>query len=106
MSAVTGSYEAVDRAVDDCRETIDLMALDLWQLAEVSLQEIRSAELLLAALEHHGFTITSRSTAGLPTAFIAEWDAGEPKLGILLEHDALPGLGNGALAAPPPARMA
>jgi aminobenzoyl-glutamate utilization protein B len=49
---------------------------------------------LLAA----GFKITSTGTAGLPTAFIAEWSQGTggPVLAYLPEYDALPALGNAA----------
>lgn len=41
----------------------------------------------------------STATSGLPTAFVAEWRQadGGPKIGFLLEYDALPGLGNAAV---------
>lgn len=78
----------------------DAVALELWQLAEVSLQEVKSSAYLIDRLEAQGFSITSRGTSGIPTAFIAEWSQGSggPVLGILLEYDALPGLGNEAVA--------
>ena len=41
--------------------------------------------------------ITREGTAGVPTAFIAEYGSSEPKLGILLEYEALPGLDNEAV---------
>ena len=63
-------------------------------LSEVSLLEVQSSVYLKDLLKDNGFTITSEGTAGVPTAFIAEYGTGEPKLGILLEYDALPGLGN------------
>ena len=88
------SFEAIDRAVEQIRPTIERVANELWQLAEVSLQEVKSARLVMNILQVEGFTITSKGTANVPTAFIAEWGAGSPLLGVLVEYDALPGLGN------------
>ena len=73
---------------------IDGLADDLWQLAEISLQEVKSVQLVMDILQSQGFTITSKGTANVPTAFVAEWGAGAPVLGVLVEYDALPGLGN------------
>ncbi|HLI70490.1 MAG TPA: amidohydrolase [Ktedonobacteraceae bacterium] len=87
-------FEACDQAVERARPTIERLADELWQLAELSLQEVKSARLLMSVLQEEGFTITSKGTAGVPTAFIAEWGTGKPILGVLAEYDALPGLGN------------
>src|SRR5205823_14775327 len=57
-------------------------------------EEVRSAQLSMDRLQEQGFTITSKGTAGVPTAFIAEYGSGTPILGILAEYEALPGLGN------------
>lgn len=92
--ATTPSLEAIDQAVEGVRPTIERLANELWQLAEISLQEVKSAQLIINILQVEGFTITSKGTAGVPTAFIAEWGAGSPILGVLAEYDALPGLGN------------
>lgn len=59
---------------------------------EVSNQEKRSSGYLAKYLEEQGFAI-ERGTAGLETAFVAEWGSGKPILGFLAEYDALPGLG-------------
>ena len=91
------SFAAIDQAVEQARPTMERLASELWQLAELSLQEVQSARLLMATLQEAGFTISSRGTANVPTAFIAEWGSwqpGQPRLGILTEYDALPGLGN------------
>jgi aminobenzoyl-glutamate utilization protein B len=102
MSDEKISYESVDSTLDLYREEIDKLALDLWQLAEISFTEVKSSELILDLLEQHGFTITSRGTSGIPTAFVAEWGSGFPKLGILMEYDALPHLGNEAVSTKTP----
>jgi aminobenzoyl-glutamate utilization protein B len=91
------SFESSDQAVERVRPTIEHLAGDLWRLAELSLQEVRSARLILDHLQDAGFTIISRGTAGVPTAFLAAWGSGSPILGVLAEYDALPGLGNDAV---------
>jgi aminobenzoyl-glutamate utilization protein B len=85
---------AIDQAVEQTRPTIDRLAGELWQLAELSLEEVKSAQMIMDVLRGEGFTITSKGTANVPTAFIAEWGTEKPILGILVEYDALPGLGN------------
>jgi aminobenzoyl-glutamate utilization protein B len=88
------SFAEIDQAIEQASPQMEQLAHELWQLAELSLEEVQSARLLLARLQAAGFTITSRGTAGVPTAFIAEWGIGQPRLGVLAEYDALPGLGN------------
>src|SRR5436309_1397539 len=70
------------------------IADEVWQFAEPSLLEIKSAQLIIQILQEQGFTIKSKGTAGVPTAFIAEYGDGTPTAGFLVEYDALPGLGN------------
>lgn len=97
MSTPSNTYAAVDRAVDDLRPVIEGLANDLWDIAEVSLHEVESEKAVIGALEELGFAITSTGTAGVATAFTAEWGSGGPILGLLAEYDALPGLGNAAV---------
>ena len=89
--------DAVDRKVEDVRPVIEQIVREVWELAELSHHEVESARLLMDVLLEHGFTITSTGTAGVPTAFIAEWGSGRPALGFLAEYDALPGFGNEAV---------
>ncbi len=90
--------ESVDRKVEEARPIVERIAREVWELAELSHEEVGSARLLMDVLEENGFVITSRDTAGVPTAFVAEWGSGGPVLGFLPEYDALPGLGNEAVA--------
>src|SRR5256885_8439705 len=90
----TPSIETIDQAVEQVNPIIELIADELWQLAELSLEEVKSAQLVMDILQGQGFTLTSKGTAGVPTAFIAEWGSGTPILGVLAEYDALLGLGN------------
>ena len=91
------SFEVIDQAVEQARPTMERLANELWQLAELSLQEVQSARLITNILREEGFNITSKGTANVPTAFIAEWGTDRPILGVLVEYDALPGLGNAAV---------
>lgn len=94
---MTPDYAAVDQAVAQVTPIIERVAEELWQLAELSLFEKQSAQLMIDVLEEQGFTITNQAAAGIPTAFIAEWGSGQPVIGFLTEYDALPGLGNEAV---------
>lgn len=89
-------YQMTDQAVDNLRPMIESIARDLWDIAEVSLYEVESEKVVRDALEESGFAITSEATAGVATAFVAEWGSGAPIIGLLAEYDALPGLGNAA----------
>jgi aminobenzoyl-glutamate utilization protein B len=64
---------------------------DIWTFAEVGLEEHRSAARLVGVLKKAGFNV-KEGVAGMPTAFVAEYGAGGPIIGILAEYDALPEL--------------
>ncbi|MDD3192677.1 MAG: amidohydrolase [Oscillospiraceae bacterium] len=63
----------------------------IWQYAELAFHEEKSAKALTDLLEQEGFRVTA-GLAGIPTAFVAEYGLGKPKIGILGEYDALPSL--------------
>jgi len=92
------SAENVLSAVEKVSPTIEEVGLKVWELSELSLLEVKSSEYLKDVLKKNGFTITSEGTANVPTAFVAEFGFGMPVLGIMLEYDALPGLGNEAVS--------
>ncbi|MFA5869979.1 MAG: amidohydrolase [Candidatus Bathyarchaeia archaeon] len=66
----------------------------IWEYAELGFEEVRSAELLAAELERHGFSV-ERGVAGMPTAFVASWGRGGPVVGVMGEYDALMGVSQG-----------
>src|SRR3954470_20575307 len=79
----------------------------MWQHNELSLHEVRSAEVHLRELTDAGFTITTPGACGVPTAFVAEWTqrtggAGGGSVGFLSGSDAVPGPGNAAVAGQQP----
>lgn len=87
--------QMIDNVDDRSGELID-MADELFDLKEISYEEIQSSELIKSYLEDHGFTIESGS-GGLPTAFKAVYQngSGGPSIGLLCEYDALAGIGHG-----------
>jgi amidohydrolase len=77
------------------RLTPDLLATSRFLHAnpELAYEEHRAAERLTAILEEHRLAVT-RGVAGLPTAFTARAGSGRPRIALLAEYDALPGLGH------------
>src|SRR5258707_7660991 len=92
------AYDSIDQAVEQTIPTIKRIANEVWQFAELSLQEVKSAQLIMDILQEQGFTITSKGTAGVPTAFIAEYGSGTPILSLPAEYCALPRLLDGTVS--------
>ena len=70
-----------------------VLAKEIWNYAELSYEEVRSAAALINALRQEGFAI-KEGIAGIPTAFTATFQSGsgKPVAGFLAEYDALAGL--------------
>ena len=82
---------------------IDSLGERLWEISrwihdhpELGYREFEASRLLASELEGAGFEVT-RGVAGLPTAFKAEYRGGaeRPRIGLMAEYDALPGVGHG-----------
>jgi amidohydrolase len=82
--------------------TADAMAPDAERMlaavtafAELAQHEVRTSELLSSFLEERGFRV-ARGVAGMDTAFLAEFrfGRGRPRVALLCEMDALPGIGH------------
>ncbi len=67
------------------------IAKEIWGYAELSLQEVRSADLYEKALREAGFEVT-RGLWEIDTAVVGKYGSGSPVIGILGEYDALSGL--------------
>ncbi|MEN1785921.1 MAG: amidohydrolase [Bacteroidota bacterium] len=91
------SSDEVLEEIKNLEPTIIEVSSKLWDLAEVSSEELKSSKLLKDHLTQNGFKITMDGIKGVPTSFVAEYGSGSPILGIMLEYDALPGLGNSPL---------
>lgn len=63
----------------------------IWEYAELSLKEYRSAQAYVEILKKNGFAVTEKM-GGMDTAFCGMYGSGRPVIGILGEFDALSGL--------------
>jgi hypothetical protein len=94
-------------------DELEAIALELHAHPETAFEERRSAELLRTALRAAEFEVEA-PVAGLETAFVARhrFGPGGPRVALIAEYDALPGLGHAcghnliaaASLGPPPGR--
>ncbi len=80
-----------DRVIQELAPELAELSGQVWEFAEVGLQEHKSAQVESQYLAKHGFSIKA-NVGGMPTAFVAEWGQGKPVFGFLGEFDALAGL--------------
>ena len=88
--------------LEERQERFITMSDTIWAHPEVALAETKACALQAEFLENEGFTVT-RNVGDLPTAFVAEWGNGSPKIGFLGEYDALPNLSQKAQSEQDPA---
>lgn len=85
------SKQTAVSAVGTKKELICAAAEQIWNYAELSLQEEKSASYYCSVLEKEGFRV-EKGICGIETAFSASYGSGSPRIGILAEYDALSGL--------------
>ena len=95
-------YGPIARQVEAVADTIWDMASNVWTFAELGMEEKQSSSYESAVLEKNGFTISDRGIGGIDTSWIATYGSGTPVIGILVEFDALPDLGNEPVATKTP----
>ncbi len=78
--------------------TFGALSDTIWEYAELSLKEFRSAQEYARVLAELGFTVQT-GLCGMPTAFSGSYGSGRPIIGILGEFDALSGLSQKAAVA-------
>lgn len=79
------------QAVENNAQLLTDLSDAIWEYAELSMQEHRSAAAYIEALNAAGFTVEEK-LCGMPTAFLGKYGSGKPVIGILGEFDALSGL--------------
>jgi aminobenzoyl-glutamate utilization protein B len=82
--------------VDDHSQLLTGVHDQIWEWAEVGLQEFKTGKLLADILEEHSFQV-ERGVAGMPSAFVATYGSGRPVIGAMGELDALPGISQKAV---------
>jgi aminobenzoyl-glutamate utilization protein B len=88
---LTGIQQDLVRSLDGLQADLIACNQDIWNFAELGLEEFRSSARLIGLLKQAGFRIRE-GVSGMPTAFVAEYGSGKPIIGILAEYDALPEL--------------
>jgi len=76
------------------RSELVRLSLNIHDNPELGFQEVKAASWLSNYLKSNGFSV-ERNIAGLPTAFRAVYGEGKPRIAVLAEYDALPGVGHG-----------
>ncbi len=84
--------------IDAKAPIVTAVSYAVWEYAELSLQEEKSAAKYCEVLEQEGFEV-KKGICGIPTAFSAAFGKGRPYIGILAEYDALSGLSQKAGSA-------
>ena len=97
-------YTNLDQEVNAQCDLIWAVASHVWEFAELGYREVKSSAYEAEVLEKNGFTICDRGIGGCETSWIATWGGGSPVLGLLVEFDALPGLGNDTAPTKTPAK--
>jgi aminobenzoyl-glutamate utilization protein B len=97
-------YTKIEKEVDAQADTMWDVASKVWEFAELGYQELQSSAYDSETLEKNGFEISGRGVGGLDTSWIATWGSGWPVVGLLVEFDALPALGNDTTPKQTPAK--
>ena len=88
---MNGQKQAALAAIEEKKQLVAGVADQIWEYAELSLQEVQSAALYVRVLRQEGFAV-EEGIGGIPTAISASFGPGRPVIGILAEYDALSGL--------------
>jgi aminobenzoyl-glutamate utilization protein B len=79
------------KVIEDKKDLFIDISDKIWEYAELSLLEFKSANLYIEKLKELGFEV-EEEIAGIKTAFKGTYGSGRPVIGILGEFDALSGL--------------
>lgn len=83
----------VKEAVELQRQQLIQLSLKIHDNPELGLEEEKASAWLMGYLEGNGFNVEG-GIAGLSTAFRATYGWGSPRIALLAEYDALPGIGH------------
>ncbi len=92
MRKLTAAQSAALTSVDARAAELSDWCAAIFDFAETAWREYRSCAWYVDRLRAEGFTVEAGS-AGMPTAFCAEWSNGAgPVIGLYAEYDAVPGM--------------
>ncbi len=84
----------IAKEIDKLSPRLGALSKKIHDNPEIAMQEKRAAAWLVEFLKGSGFSVT-KGTAGMPTAFRANYGKGKPAIAFLAEYDALPKIGHG-----------
>ena len=86
----------VKETVDEKRPVLEDIARYLYENPELGSEEFKAFEKITKVLEEHGFKV-EKGVYDMPTAFVASYKgkSAGPRVAVLAEYDALPGVGHG-----------
>jgi amidohydrolase len=93
MSLAPDLASAIDRAVDSSAEDLVALSQRIHDHPELRFEEHQASAWLADFVARHGHPV-ERGVAGMPTAFRARAGSGAPRVAVLAEYDALPGVGH------------
>src|SRR3989337_1856277 len=82
------------KAAEGLRKKLTDLSDDFFRNPELGLEEERTSAMMQGVLKEAGYSVES-GVAGMKTAFKASIGSGSPKIALLAEMDALPGIGHG-----------
>lgn len=96
MVDVNSLKKTVQSAVDVEREMLVELAQYLYDNPELGSEEFKAFEKITKIMEDHGFKV-EKGVYDMPTAFVASFKGKKPgpRVAVLAEYDALPGVGHG-----------
>ena len=96
MAELNSLKNIVKEIVDEKRPVLEDIAKYLYDNPELGSEEFKAFAKITKVLEDHGFDV-EKGVYDMPTAFVATYKGkGDgPKVAVLAEYDALPGVGHG-----------
>ena len=88
---LVANKKAINSSVKKHEKELIKISDAIWHNAELALEEYKSSKILADYAEKNGLSV-QRGVAGMPTAFIATYGSGRPRIGILGEFDANAGI--------------
>ncbi len=85
-----GIFETARAWIDGNAKDVAALSDRIWDYAEPSFCEVRSAEALCGLLSANGFAV-EMGVAHMPSAFVARFGSGTPRIAVMCEYDATPG---------------
>ena len=85
--------QAIIRQIETDKPQLRELSLKIHDNPELGLHEFKASVWLTEYLANRNFSI-EREICEMPTAFRATYGKGKPRIGLLAEYDALPGVGH------------